>query len=119
MDAVASEPGTSAALADVALTPCELSAMREALRRPSEGVETERIAAALLTAVAVAPVTTPRSTTDWLRVLGQIRYDSPPARPIAAAIKTFQDRVMLAAAGSRSTTAPGADELSSWLESVR
>jgi hypothetical protein len=119
MDAIAAFPEAGSELAELLLAPIELSAMREALRPIGEDVGEDRVAAALLVAVALEPAITERSVTDRLRILGHIRREySPPAR-IATAIKDFEDREMLAAAGMPGTIPPGAGELATWLDRVR
>ena len=119
MDAMAASPGSSAQLAEVVLAPIELSAMREALRPIGEGVCRDRVTMALLIAVAQEPASNERSLTDRLRILGHIRREYSPPATIATAIKNFEDRAMLAAAGMSGETAPSAGELATWLDGVR
>jgi hypothetical protein len=119
VDVIAAFPEGNPQLAEVALTPIEFSAMREALRSIGDGVGDDRVTAALLIAVAMESATSEGSVTDRLRILGDIRREySPPAR-IATAIKDLEDREMLAAAGVSGRTRPGAGELATWLDGVR
>ena len=119
MDVIAAVPGAGSQLAEVALTPIEFSAMREALRPVGEGVGHDRVIAALLIAVAVESATTERTVADRLRILSHIRREYSPPAKIARAIKDFEDREMLAAAGVPGRIPPGAGELATWLDGVR
>jgi DNA-nicking Smr family endonuclease len=109
-------PDLATTLADVSLTPVELSPMREALWPLAKGVDAHRIGAALLTAAALEKGS--RAADDRIRVLGHIRSDFTLPKEVAAAIKSFENRRAFAAVGVRTVTSPTADELTTWLDRV-
>jgi hypothetical protein len=106
-------------LADVLLAPPELSPMRAALQPLGDGVGDARVAASLLTTLALEQVLTSRQLSDRLRVLGHIRQEFVLPIDTAVAIKEFSDRMMLWAAGVAGTRVPDDNELTMWLEQVR
>jgi hypothetical protein len=103
-------------LTDILSTPAELSAMREALYPLTKGVDPRRIGMALLAAMQSERIERPAEAR--VRMLGQIRaeFKSPP--DIAAAIKKFENRLMFAAAGVATVTAPTAEEVIAFLDEV-
>ncbi len=93
------DAGPIALLADVALAPPELTALREALRPLAAPSDRESLGAALLAFLATDPGAVAAATSDRLRVLAQLRREDLLTHDLAEAIKTFEDRWMLAAAG--------------------
>ncbi|MFI5178576.1 MAG: hypothetical protein ACHQO8_08435 [Vicinamibacterales bacterium] len=117
--AISGSPALAPRLADLLLANVELSAMREALWPLSSSVEAPRVTAALLTALALEHAARAKDAIDLLRILGVIRTEFKPPTNLAAAIKDFEDRAMLARAGSQRVVAPGAEEIGAWLARVR
>ncbi len=118
-DLIESLPALGSKLAEVLLAPCELTAMRDALRPLENGTDADRVAAALLVAADVGEAAISRSVTDRLRILSHIRREYRLTAEISAGIKDFEDRSMLAAAGVAGALAPTANELATWLKGVR
>ena len=110
-------PDMEGVLADLLMTPVELSAMREALWVLSKQVDARKVGAAILTAAALEGDT--RAPDDRLRVLADIRANLPLPKEVAAAIKSFENRRMFAAVGVPAVTSPGSDELMAFLDRVR
>lgn len=104
------------ALADVALAPSELTALREALRPLAASHPPDALGAAMLAFLATDPAAIALATADRIRVLAQLRREDILGRTLAESIKTFEDRSMLASAGiERDPTI--ATDLNSWLAS--
>lgn len=104
-------------LADIALAPPELTALREALLPLATPSQHESLGAALLAFLATDPGAIALATSDRLRVLAQLRREDILVLPLAEAIKAFEDRLMLASAGIGFDPAIPSD-LSRWLGSV-
>ncbi len=105
-------------LADVASARPELTALREALRPLAAPVEPGALSEALLLYLATDPVAAVTSTPDRVRVLGQLRREGVFPVVVASAIKSFEDRWMLAGAGV--TADPSLDsEFDRWLRHAR
>jgi len=106
-------------LSDLLAAPVELSRVREALAPIAAAVDESRVTDALIAAVAADQWIVPRTVEDRVRILGLIRREFALAESVAAAIKTFEDRAMLAAAGVPGETPPGEHEIARWLDAAR
>ena len=104
-------------LAEIALAPPELTALREALLPLATPSQHESLGAALLAFLATDPGAIALATSDRLRVLAQLRREDILVLPLAEAIKAFEDRLMLASAGIGFDPAIASD-LSRWLGSA-
>jgi len=102
-------------LTDVLLAPAELTAIREALRPISEPGTPRQVGMALLAFLAGDPSAAALSVADQLRVLSLLRREGMVSPQLAAAIKLFEDRYMLASAGVAGEQAPTPEEMRAWL----
>jgi hypothetical protein len=116
---LATEPDENGRLADVALAPTELTAVREALRPLAEPSDASCVAGSLLAFVALDPYASALSVADRIRILSQLARECPLPKRVCDDIKLFTDRLMLAGAGVGSERAPSNDELQSWLDGAR
>ncbi len=107
-----------ALLADVALARPELTTVREALRPLAEPSEPSTSGAALLAFLTADPTAAALVLPDRIRVLTQLRREGILAEPIASALKSFEDRWMLASAGVGADQ-PLAADVDRWLAAVR
>lgn len=102
-------------LADVAFARPELTAIREALQPLAEPSNLATLDIALLTILASDAAA---ALPDRVRLLGQLRREDFFGAPIASAIKSFEDRWMLASAGVSDDPTLGV-ALDQWLATVR
>ena len=117
-DRLGLEANPSGVLGEILTAPLELTAMREALRPLAELVEPERVSASLLTTLTVRHRNGDWSIREVLQCLRQLRREIPLDAPVADAIKTFEDRLMLADAAVDGASTPSATELGGWLAQV-
>ncbi|MGE0442158.1 MAG: hypothetical protein AB7L66_19045 [Gemmatimonadales bacterium] len=106
-------------LIGVVEAPAALSPVREALRAFERPVDVSRSAGAMLAFLRLEPDAAARPAADRIRILGALRRELAPTPEVAAGIKVFEDRAMLAAGGVGSETVPANEELDDWLESAR
>jgi hypothetical protein len=111
---IQAEPDLQEVLADILMTPVELSAMREALWPLAKDVDPRRVGMALL--AGMARDRTERPADARVRMLGQIRESFPMPKEIGAAIKSFENRRMFAAAGVETVKSPATEELAAFLD---
>lgn len=104
-------------LADVALAPPELTALREALRPLAASSPHASVGSAVLSFLATDPAAIALATADRIRVLGQLRREDILDRAFAEPIKAFEDRSMLASAGIGTDPAIALD-VDDWLASL-
>jgi hypothetical protein len=106
-------------LAEVLVTRCELTAIREALAPVADGCDDKAVAAMLLSATAIEDARVLRSARDYVRILGDLRRDFAPGAEISAAIAQFENRVLLSSANVHGEEAPTRGEIIAWLNTVR
>ncbi len=116
---IATATQDAAHLADVLLTRAELTAMRDVLRPIGAGVSEDCIVQALLAAIATDPAYQEHPVRTQLAVLGQLRREFSLPSSVAAAIKAFEDRLMLADVKQPGESPPSRAELVAWLSTFR
>lgn len=104
-----------AMLAEVALAPLELTALRQALLPLAAPTPHDSTGAALLAFLASDQSATALATPDRIRVLAQLRGEGILLPELEDAIKAFEDRLMLASAGIGFDSAI-AEDLDRWLQ---
>lgn len=111
-------PAFDARLADVCVSPIELSTMRECLYPLSREADVTRVAAALLTLCGTAPSNAALSVPDRLQQLQLLRHEFRLPDEVRAGIQSLAQRVLAATDGAAHSM-PSADELAAWLDTVR
>lgn len=111
-------PVFDARLADVCVSPIELSTMRECLYPLSREADVTRVAAALLTLCGTAPSNAALSVPDRLQQLQLLRHEFRLPDDVRAGIQSLAQRVLAATDGAAHSM-PSADELAAWLDTVR
>jgi hypothetical protein len=106
-------------LAEVALAPLEMTAMREALRPLAGEPRARETGAALLAFMALDPDAACLGVADRLRVLSVLRREGALSDSATRETKTFDDRLMLAAVHVQGESAPSHEELTTWLHGAR
>lgn len=107
------------ALAEVALAPLELTAMREALRPLASEALARDAGAALLAYMALDPATARLGVSDQLRVLSVLRREAVLSDAANTVSKEFEDRHMLASAAVAGEAGPVSAEVMAWLHTAR
>ena len=106
-------------LAEVAIAPLELTAMREALRPLAGATLSTDVGAALLAFAALDPATASLEVPDLLRVLSVLRRENVLSDAASRAAKEFEDRHMLASVGVAGEAGTTRAELATWLHATR
>lgn len=107
------------ALADVAGSAAELTALREALGPLAQAVDSQHIAQAILAFLARDETCRSLPVFSLVRILSDLRREHELPMELDDSIKAFSDRWMLGTAGVGVETAPTAEEIHAWLHRLR
>lgn len=106
-------------LAEVAIAPLELTAMREALRPLAQESLANSAGTALLAYMALDPATAGLGAADQLRILSVLRRENVLSDDASQSSKELEDRHMLASVAMAGETTPTSVEIATWFNAVR